>query len=178
MVLNVIAMGGVNAVDVAHQTHVGVLRESGGMNPSEVLEYGKPIPRGGVLQALYIDDHVVCSVVPKSDQDNCSGRDFDLVCKSHEGYERAKLDASTKKAFGFAKGLHERAAGGISVPKADTSFLAWGTHVRSDPGRAEVPINVEACFSVLLHCSSVASGQGPQECVCQIYCFMYSSFST
>eukprot|EP00973_Karenia_brevis_P068394 9512863-Karenia_brevis.AAC.1 len=50
LALSVIGMGNLNAVDVAQQTHLGVLKKAGCMKPGTVLEYRNPIPISDVLE--------------------------------------------------------------------------------------------------------------------------------
>ena len=60
----VIPMGDLNAVDIAQQTHLEILRDCGVMSPSEVIAYRSPLPASPCLEGLYIDDHITIQVVP------------------------------------------------------------------------------------------------------------------
>ena len=55
----VVGMGDLNAVDIGQAYHEDVLKSGGCMQDGEVLQYGKPLPRGGVYEGVYIDDHLV-----------------------------------------------------------------------------------------------------------------------
>ena len=60
----VIAMGDLNAVDIAQQVHFEVLRDAQCMQPGECLEFKKPLPASHTLEGLYIDDHIVTQILP------------------------------------------------------------------------------------------------------------------
>ena len=53
-----LAMGDLNAVDYATGAHENVLLSGGALPPDKRLRHGQPIPRGDLLHALVIDDHV------------------------------------------------------------------------------------------------------------------------
>ena len=65
LAFTVIPMGDLNAVDIAQQTHLEILKDSGCMQPHEVLSYGHPLPAEQCLEGLYIDDHITMQIVPK-----------------------------------------------------------------------------------------------------------------
>eukprot|EP00972_Heterocapsa_arctica_P079461 11711232-Heterocapsa_arctica.AAC.1 len=52
--------------DVSQVCHEGVLRTYGGLSPEHQLSCGKPVPRWETLQGVYIDDHLIVGIVPKS----------------------------------------------------------------------------------------------------------------
>ena len=53
-----LVMGDLNAVYYATGAHDHVLCSGGAMPPDKRLRHGQPIPRGDLLHALVIDDHV------------------------------------------------------------------------------------------------------------------------
>ena len=136
--LAVEGMGDLNAVDVAHTTHACLLEKFGLMDPEHVLIYGHAFPRGRIIEILYIDDHIVVCICRKQELLSPLGIDRDMVFKSHEAYEAAKLDRAPEKAFGF--GLDR----GEGAPRhADPNFVALGTDVRDSPGLAGAPLSRE-----------------------------------
>eukprot|EP00973_Karenia_brevis_P062808 8733100-Karenia_brevis.AAC.1 len=50
LALSVIGMGNLNAVDIAHQTHLGILKNAGFMAARTVLEYRSSIPVSDILE--------------------------------------------------------------------------------------------------------------------------------
>jgi hypothetical protein len=127
------AMGDLNSVDVSQAVHEGVLRSNGGLSESHQLRYGKPVPRSHTLQGVYIDDHLVVGIVPKSKvkYDNAN-KDISLIELARRAYEDAGLDRAPKKAYLKA-----------------TTFTAWGTEVRSEAGRCGAPLARRAQLFVL-----------------------------
>ena len=91
LALRVTAMGDRNAVDVANETHRGVLHAAGCLRPGEELAYGWVYPSGGVIEACYIDDHIVVACVSRAAADLAEGRDADIIRDSRAGYARALM---------------------------------------------------------------------------------------
>ena len=117
------AMGDLDSVDVAQSCHEGVLRSNGGLASSDHLRYGYPLPRSSTLQGVYIDDHLLLGIVPKSRaKDSAANRDMSLLELSRKAYEAANLARAPKKAF-----------------EKELNFTAWGTEVRSEAGQAGAP---------------------------------------
>ena len=110
MMLKVFAMGDSNSVDVAQATHVGLLQKAGCMSDKDALRYGQPLPRGHVLEGVYVDDHLVVGIVPKHLCHVRSGPDVDLIDASCAAYKAAKAPVSSSKTF-----------------DCKTDFVAWGT---------------------------------------------------
>ena len=104
-------MGGVNAPDVAQTVHLRLLRDAGCMVSSSVLEYGQPLPSGPVFEGVYLDDHGVIYISPKSELSYITGPDRDIIDRSHRAHERANLKRATHKGVGFANLAGERQAG-------------------------------------------------------------------
>ena len=78
------------------------------------------MPQSDTLQGVCIDVHLSVGIVPKTKlYDDGANFDMTLLQRSPEAYTRAGLDRAPKKAF-------------EKVPQ----FTAWGTEVRSEPGRA------------------------------------------
>ena len=139
-------MGGLNAVDIANETHWQILAGKGLMRKEDVLLYGDALPVSDVLEGLYIDDHIVMAIVPKSELSSSFGRDKDIIDASHEAYREAKLPRAPEKGFGFARNAAE------SSPTGDTNFLAWGSEVKNEPGTVGTPESKRATLLALTCC--------------------------
>ena len=50
---------GDNAVDFSQEVHVRLLKDFGLCQDATLLRYGKPLPKSGLLEGVYIDDHLV-----------------------------------------------------------------------------------------------------------------------
>ena len=63
-----LGLGDLNAVDLAEEMHVGVLKDSGGMQAQHTMIYPKPLPYNleGFFEGVMIDDHVGLQVVKSS----------------------------------------------------------------------------------------------------------------
>ena len=138
----VIPMGDLNAVDIAQQTHLEILRDCGTMSPSEVIAYRSPMPASSCLEGLYIDDHITIQVVPnrklRRSSNVSSFRDDAINAASRGQYAKLGIPISKKKQF--TKEYH---------------FQAWGTEVDSQSGRVGTPLKklkqlesliVQVCF--------------------------------
>ena len=123
----VIPMGDLNAVDIAQQTHLEILRDCGVMSPSEVIAYRSPLPASPCLEGLYIDDHITIQVVPNRKLRRASKsvafRDDEINHASRERYAKLGIPISKKKQF-----------------TKEYSFQAWGTSVDSVTGRVGTPM--------------------------------------
>lgn len=128
--LRVLAMGDLNAVDIAQSTHRCLLQGAGCVSPAEELVYGAKLPISRTLEGLYIDDHFTISVVDRRQLHVRSGRDVEIIDQSHQAYERAHLPRSSEKAFGWA------APGGGA---AETKFTVIGTQVDGVSGVVGAP---------------------------------------
>ena len=71
---NVLCMGDTNAVCIAQELHTCVLREAGGMDPSNLLVYRSSVPVTKFLEGLYIDDHVCLGIGTKSELRNAKAK--------------------------------------------------------------------------------------------------------
>ena len=60
----VVAMGDLNAVDIAQQVHFEILQDGHCMQPEERIEFKQPLPASHTLEGLYIDDHIVTQILP------------------------------------------------------------------------------------------------------------------
>ena len=122
----VIPMGDTNAVDIAQQTHLEILKDCGTMAPEEVISYRRPLPASDCLEGLYIDDHITVQLVPnrrqRKNQPCKKFRDEEIVDASREQYKKLGIPVSEKKQFTKVY-----------------SFQAWGTHVDSQSGRVGTP---------------------------------------
>ena len=83
MALLTLAMGSLNSPDVAQEVHETVLRASGCLGAG-LLQYGRPMPAGPLLEGVYLDDHLVACVVPRAQLYGSSGADRDLIEASHK----------------------------------------------------------------------------------------------
>ena len=121
----VIPMGDLNAVDIAQQTHVEILKDAGCMSPNHVLSFKEPLPASHTLEGLYIDDHVVMQIVPgrKLRPRDLEFEDEKLVRASRQYYEHLGIPVSVKKAY-----------------TKQSCFQAWGTSVDSVTGRVGTPL--------------------------------------
>ena len=65
LALECIGMGGVNAVDIAEQTHIGILAKQKHKAPHHegLLEWCSAFPTGDLLQGIYIDDGATIGVL-------------------------------------------------------------------------------------------------------------------
>ncbi len=138
----VIPMGDLNAVDIAQQTHLEILRDCGTMSPSEVIAYRSPLPASTCLEGLYIDDHITIQIVPSRKLRRASSvssfRDDVINAASRGQYAKLGIPISQKKQF--TKEYH---------------FQAWGTEVDSQSGRVGTPLKklkqlesllIQVCF--------------------------------
>ncbi len=123
----VIPMGDSNAVDIAQQTHLEILREAGTMRDDEVISYKSPLPPKNFFEGLYIDDHIAIQITEKrkftKGKNRQPYRDEVVMHKSREHYVRLGIPTSDKKAF-----------------TKQPSFQAWGTCVDSNSGRVGTPL--------------------------------------
>lgn len=98
---NTLAMGTSYAVEVAQHTHTNLLRRAGLLSPLQQVCYRKPLPRGGVLQLLCIDDLAVLQKVPRGLPEKSHKvfrHDIDLLEKAGNAYQHAGLRTSSKKS--------------------------------------------------------------------------------
>ena len=127
LAFRVIPMGDLNAVDIAQQTHLEILRDAGCMKPEETLAFRSPVPHHPCLEGLYIDDHIVIQMVKKrkfrGHDKNKEFRDDEILQASRENYKKLNIPVSSKKAF-----------------TKEYQFQAWGTSVDSRTGRVGTPI--------------------------------------
>ena len=121
----VIAMGDLNAVDIAQQVHFEVLRDCSCMELGERIEFREPLPASHTMEGLYIDDHIVTQILPSKRFRSKSEkfRDEVLIEKSRQQYDRHGIPTSKHKAFN----------------KADR-FVAWGTQLDNKTGRVGAPL--------------------------------------
>ena len=122
---NVVCMGDTNAVDIAQQTHIGILRQASCLKSQHLLEYGKVVPASHTLEGLYIDDHLVLQILPSRRlHKGMSFEDEAIVARSRQQYADLSLPVSAKKAFTY-----------------EHDFIAWGTQVSSRSGRVGCPLS-------------------------------------
>ena len=121
----VIAMGDLNAVDLAQQVHLEILQDAECMKPGESLMFKEPLPASHTLEGLYIDDHIITQILPKKKYRRKSDtyRDEELLAKSRSQYKHHGIPTSENKVFAKAE-----------------KFTAWGTEVDSKSGRVGTPL--------------------------------------
>ena len=117
----VIAMGDLNAVDLAQQVHLEILQDAECMKPGESLMFKEPLPASHTLEGLYIDDHIITQILPKKKYRRKSDtyRDEELLAKSRSQYKHHGIPTSENKVFAKAE-----------------KFTAWGTEVDSKSGKS------------------------------------------
>ena len=76
-------MGDHNAVDVTQEVHVQLLRDFGLCQDTALLRYGEPLPRTGLLEGVYIDDHLAMLKGTKAEIRSPCGPDRDAIETSH-----------------------------------------------------------------------------------------------
>ena len=94
MCLNVIAMGGLNSVDIAQTVHESILSGHGCLDPDKTLRYGNELPTSNVFEGVYIDDRLVLAILPEAKLSQPSGFDKDLIERGHAAYHQWKLPRS------------------------------------------------------------------------------------
>lgn len=121
----VIAMGDLNAVDLAQQVHLEILKDCQCMNEGECLEFRSPVPASHTLEGLYIDDHIITQVLPskKNRNPNMKFRDEELLSRSRQQYQEKGIPTSSGKAFSKLE-----------------NYTAWGTEVCNRTGRVGAPM--------------------------------------
>lgn len=131
----VIPMGDLNAVDIAQQVHLEVLKDCHCMRPEEVISFKEPLPATHCFEGLYIDDHIVMQILPKKGlrSRDARFRDEEIMHDSRSQYAACNIPTSEKKGF----------------TKAD-NFVAWGTEVDNASGRVGTPVSKLRQLSLVL----------------------------
>ena len=57
-------MGDLNAVDLAQQVHLEVLKDCSCINEGECIKFEEPVPASHTMEGLCIDDHIITQVLP------------------------------------------------------------------------------------------------------------------
>ena len=124
LAFRVIAMGDCNAVDLAQETHLQILKDCGAMQDGETISFKKPLPPSNTLEGLYIDDHLILQIVPnRKHRGQQVFRDEEILRCTREQYKRLGVPISAKKQFSKKQ-----------------NFTAWGTNVDNASGRVGVPL--------------------------------------
>ena len=123
LAFRVIPMGDCNAVDLAQETHLQILKDGGTMQEGETIAFRQVVPANHTLEGLYIDDHLVMQVLPsRAGRGKASKfRDEVIVEKSRAQYKKLGVPVSEKKQF-----------------TNEYNFTAWGTNVDNQTGRVGV----------------------------------------
>lgn len=118
-------MGDLNAVDIAQQVHLEILRDCHCMRDGEVLQFRSPVPASHPFEGLYIDDHIITQIVPsrKGRSRHQRFRDEEIVADSRTQYATLGIPTSSKKAF-----------------SKEPKYIAWGTEVDNKTGRVGTPL--------------------------------------
>ena len=94
-------MGDGSAVDIAEESHRGVLAAAGALRFSEDMIYRQlfPLSSTGYVEGVMIDDHVGCQLGPadKSWREHGAGRDKDVFEAADLAYARVGLEGNEKK---------------------------------------------------------------------------------
>ena len=153
LALRVVAMGDLNAVDIAHETHRQILKAHGAMAPQHELVYGAALPLGDVVEGLYIDDHFVIGIVPRHLARSPGGPDRPVHDASLRAYESSGLPRAPEKSIGFGSPIDP-------VPR--TRFTVIGTEVCSDPGTVSAPMQKRQHLFVLSAQALSLKAVGPE----------------
>lgn len=102
--LRAVVMGDTNAVDTAKETHREILAQGSCMRPSETMIYGEPLPRGAVMEGLYIDDRLVFGLRPRHCLKDDFGEDKVRALQGLAACKAAKVVLPEEKSFGFCAG--------------------------------------------------------------------------
>ena len=119
-----LAMGDSLAVELAQQSHVGVLRYlAGALVPSQTVSYRRAFPRGDFAEFLCIDDHISAQVVNRRAAQLAPARDTDVFSRATAAYDAVHLvQHPKKKRRGLLEGTFLGAeidgdAGLVSAPR-------------------------------------------------------------
>lgn len=125
LAFKVVAMGDLNAVDIAQQVHLEILKDCDCMRDDECIEFRSPLPASHTLEGLYIDDHIVTQILPskKNRKKGSKFRDEQIIEESRKQYASHSIPTSYKKAF-----------------QKEDHFVAWGTEVDNKSGRVGAPL--------------------------------------
>ena len=140
----VLGMGDRNACDIAQATHEALLEKVGLLTSSTKLVFGKPLPRGPILEGVYLDDLLVvqkCSMTEPIPQDGtfvpppptASDQDQRRVQQAEQAYAEVGLPRAVHKAF-----------------RGQTDFKAWGAEIQGVKGTAGAPKHFRQQVWVLL----------------------------
>eukprot|EP00438_Fugacium_kawagutii_P009652 Skav215001 [mRNA] locus=scaffold508:1001281:1007076:- [translate_table: standard] len=135
--LATLAMGDSHAVEVAQGSHYALLQlEAGCMQPSETLEYRKPIPRSNFVELLAIDDHVGVQKVKTSElKHQLPARDTIVFEQANRAYAKVGLVSHAGKQRRFeTQGTilgadFDGVRGRVSAPRARVQLLIWVTSI-------------------------------------------------
>ena len=119
-----LAMGDSLAVELAQQSHVGVLRYlAGALVPSQTVSHRRAFPRGDFAEFLCIDDHISAQVVNRRAAQLAPARDTDVFSQATAAYDAVHLvQHPKKKRRGLLEGTFLGAeidgdAGLVSAPR-------------------------------------------------------------
>ncbi|CAK9053588.1 Uncharacterized protein YMR196W [Durusdinium trenchii] len=144
MALRVLGMGDTNACDIAQGMHEHLLQSVGLLSKETKLIYGQHVPRGPLLEGVYLDDLLVVAKVACAHQVPIDGTfvpplaqatdvDVDHCARAERAYAAAGLERAVHKSFRCA-----------------TSFKAWGAEVDGVTGRVGAPKSVRQQVWTLL----------------------------
>ena len=124
-VVRVLGMGKLNSPAIAQRTHEQILKDGDMSLP--LLALGQTFNQEGPWAGVVYDDLAIVDKVPSSRVAQRSGKDVEMMDAAMAAYSAVGLPISFDKCYGAAKGPGH-------VPSS--SFVAWGTEIRSRPGTA------------------------------------------
>ena len=69
-------MGDLNVADWCCEAHSGALQSAGSLTFEAQLANSRPVPRGGLIEALVVDDHLGIAIDPEGDSKNADEMNF------------------------------------------------------------------------------------------------------
>ena len=129
--LSSLAMGDHMAVEIAQQSHYNVLALLGGsVLPHEFASHRRPVPRGGTLELLAIDDHITLQKVPsRALHSDFRARDTEIFEAAGRAYTQVHLiqheDKRKRNEFvgSFLGAEMDGVTGFVSAPRHRISVL-------------------------------------------------------
>ena len=73
MALTALGMGGFNSPDICQELHENLLRSHGALEEANTIRHGRPLPRGSLMEGVYLDDHLCIGHVARAQQHSVTG---------------------------------------------------------------------------------------------------------
>lgn len=137
-------MGDLNAVDLAKEMHMGVLKAGGGMKPEHSLRYPRGIPSNPerFYEGVMIDDHVGVQIAKRGAADSREALYMDRVFdRINDVYVEVGLVAHPKKRQRNVKVAEFRGGeleGAYALHGAPRRKLAWVMVLRAELARTGI----------------------------------------